>query len=155
MKLNTLNVPPPSRSSSYAKPNSVASRPISSPAKQASAGPVHSKVAVEDRRRSQRVLLRVPANIHVALQGKPVTFDVTTLSVNLQGAIVVMKQTLPPDTRLVLEHGTTKERVACKVVRIAKEMPEGYHVPLEFDSPAPDFWKIAFPPADWRPTEEL
>jgi hypothetical protein len=34
-------------------------------------------------------------------------------------------------------------------------MPEGYHVPLEFDTPEPNFWGIAFPPADWRPPEDL
>ena len=107
----------------------------------------------EDHRRSQRVILRVRANIYVALHGKQSTYEVTTLSVNHHGAIEVVERNLPVDTRLVLEHGQTKEKVACKVTRAAREMPEGYHVPLEFDSPAPDFWKIAFPPGDWRPQD--
>jgi hypothetical protein len=102
---------------------------------------------------SQRVMLRVPAAIHVALQGKEATFQVTTLSVNRQGALVVMERSLPPDTRLVLEHGQTREKVACRVTRAASEMPDGFQVPIEFDSPAPDFWKIAFPPSDWHPTD--
>jgi len=148
LKLNSLKVPAASRPVVPSKSNPV-------PGRQPVPGPVRQRVAVEDRRRSQRVLLRVRANIHVALLGQAVTFDVITLSVNTHGAIVVMKQGLPLETRLVLEHGTTKERVACKVVRAPKEMPEGFHVPLEFDSPAPDFWKIAFPPADWRPSEEI
>jgi len=108
----------------------------------------------EERRRSQRVLLRVRASIHVALHGKATSFDVTTLSVNPHGALVLLERSLPADTRLVLEHGVTKDRVACKVTRAPREMPEGYHVPLEFDSPAPAFWRIAFPPADWRPTDD-
>jgi hypothetical protein len=107
-----------------------------------------------ERRRGQRVLLRVRANVHVALQGQSTTFEVATLSVNPSGALVVMKQSLPAETRVVLEHKGTKERVACKVVRAPREMPEGFHVPLEFDSPAPNFWKIAFPPADWRPDDQ-
>jgi len=49
----------------------------------------------------------------------------------------------------------TKERVGCKIARPAREMPEGFHIPLEFESPAPNFWGIAFPPADWRPPEDL
>lgn len=110
-------------------------------------------VLAEERRRSQRVLLRVRASIHVALQGKQNTYEVTTLSVNDHGALVLMERSLPIETRLVLEHGSTKERVACKVTRPAREMPGGYHVPLEFDSPAPDFWKIAFPPTNWRPND--
>jgi len=108
-------------------------------------------VAKDERRRSQRVLLRIRASIHVALQGQAETFDVATLSVNPHGAVVVMKQSLPLETRLVLEHNGTKERVGCKVVRPPREMPEGFHVPIEFDAPAPDFWRIDFPPADWRP----
>jgi hypothetical protein len=67
----------------------------------------------------------------------------------------VLSQSLPCDTRLVLEHSGTKERVACKVARIAREMPEGFHIPLEFDTPAPNFWRIAFPPSDWRPPDDL
>ena len=120
-----------------------------------SAAPVKRVIAGEERRRSQRVLLRVHASIHVALKDKQVSYDVTTLSVNNHGAVVVMKQTLPADAQVVLEHGTTRERVACKIVRPPREMPEGFHIPLEFDSPAPNFWGIAFPPSDWRPPEDL
>ena len=122
-------------------------------ASSASASGSAQALAGEERRRSQRVLLRVRANIHVALQGKPTTFDTTTLSVNSHGALVILEQGLPPDTRLVLEHAGTKERVACKVVRPSREIPEGYQVPIEFDSPAPNFWRITFPPTDWRPDD--
>jgi hypothetical protein len=107
----------------------------------------------DERRRGQRVLLRVRAQIHVMQQGKRTTFDVATLSVNPHGALVVMDQGLAAESLLVLEHTGTRQRIACKVVRPAKKMPEGYHVPIEFDSPAPDFWKIDFPPADWRADE--
>jgi hypothetical protein len=112
---------------------------------------LHRNLASDERRRTQRVLLRVRASIHVALQGQAKTFDVATLSVNPHGAVVVMNQSLPADTRVVLEHAGTKERVPCKVVRPPRHVAEGYHVPLEFDSPAPAFWKIDFPPSDWRP----
>ena len=106
-----------------------------------------------ERKRSQRVLLRVRANIHVALKGKATTFQTSTITVHPQGALVVLKENLPVETRLVLEHGATKEKVACRVSKQAKEMPGGFHVPVEFDSPAPGFWKIVFPPNDWRPEE--
>jgi hypothetical protein len=112
-------------------------------------------IAGEERRGSQRVLLRVPASVHVALHGKELTIDAITLSVSNHGALVVMKQTLPTDALLVLEHGMTRERIACKIARPAREVPEGFHIPLEFNSPAPNFWGIAFPPADWRPPDDL
>jgi hypothetical protein len=116
---------------------------------------VAHKIAGEERRGSQRVLLRVHASVHVALQGKELTIDATTLSVSNHGALMLMKQTIPSDARLVLEHSMTKQRIACKIARPAREVPEGFHIPLEFDSPAPNFWGIAFPPTDWRPPDDL
>jgi hypothetical protein len=107
----------------------------------------------EERRRSQRVLLRVRAQIHVALEGKATTFDALTLNVAPHGALVVMDKFLASGTRLVLENRTTHERVACKVARPPRESAEGFQIPLEFDSPAPQFWRINFPPTDWRPED--
>ena len=111
--------------------------------------------AGEDRRSSQRVLVRVRARLHVALNATPTTFETVTLSVNNHGAMIILKQGLLPDTRFVLEHSGTRERVACKVVRPSREMPDGFQIPIEFDSPAPNFWRIAFPPNDWRPLDDL
>ena len=101
----------------------------------------------------QRVMLRVPVTIHAALQGKETTVEASTFSVSSAGALLIMKSGLPPDCRFVLEHGQTKERIACRVTRAPREMPDGSHVSVEFDSAAPNFWRITFPPTDWRPAE--
>lgn len=149
MKTHLGNVPPAKRSATPAAaspiaPGAVAARPVPE------AKSLKHTIVDQERRRGQRVLLRIRALIHVAVQGPVTTLEANTLSVNPKGALVVINKSLPPETRLVLEHGGTKERAACKVVRPAKEMPEGFHTALEFDPPAPDFWKIAFPPANWR-----
>ncbi len=87
----------------------------------------------------------------MALEGQAKKFDVATLSVTPYGAVVVMSQRLPADTtQVVLEHAGTSEQVTCKVVRPPRRGAEGYQVPLEFDRPAPNFWKIDFPPLHWR-----
>jgi hypothetical protein len=114
---------------------------------------IRPAAGTEERKRSQRVLLRVRTNVHVAVKGKPTTLEASTVCVNPQGALVVLQESLPADTRLILEHRGTREKVACRVPKPGKEMPEGFHVPVEFDSPAPGFWKIDFPPVDWRPDE--
>jgi len=119
------------------------------------AGGVRQAVAGEERRRSQRVLLRVKVSIHVALGSKNSTFEVTTLSVNDHGALIAMPRSLALDTQLVLEHGLTKKQVSCKVARVPREMPEGFHTPLEFEALEPNFWGIAFPPSDWRPPDDM
>jgi hypothetical protein len=153
LKTGILNLPaatPTQNPKSHAEPARAAA-PVANVAMKAR--PARGAVGTDERRRGQRVLLRIQASIHVSLQGKATTIDVATLSVNPGEALVLMKQGLPVETRLVLEHKATKERIACKVARPPKEMPEGYHVPLEFDSPSPAFWKIDFPPADWRPDD--
>lgn len=131
------------------KPNPAAISPT-----QGAAG-ARQAVAGEERRRSQRVLLRVRVNVYVALGSKQSTFEVTTLSVNDHGALIAMPRSLALDTQLVLEHALTKRQVACKVVRVPREMPEGFHTPLEFDAIEPNFWGIAFPPSDWRPPDDF
>ena len=153
----TVAVHPPSASPAHPKPAGSGLGAIANAAsaanKQASAQAAAQ--TNEQRAKSQRVLLRVKANIHVALQGKQSTIEATTLSVYNQGATIVLKQGLPTSTKLVLEHLGTKEKINCRVSKASREMPEGFHIPLEFDAPAPNFWGIAFPPADWKPHDDM
>lgn len=119
----------------------------------AGAGAQHAQTGGEERRRSQRVLLRVAAKIYVAVNNAPATLDALTLSVNAHGALVTIKQNLPLDTRLILEHLGTREKMPCRVVRSPRDSAEGFHTAIEFDSAAPEFWRIAFPPDNWRPED--
>ena len=149
MKLDRFKAPKPTSQSAQKSAAKSAARPAEYVPQAVTSRSAQSVVG-EDRRRSQRVLLRVRAMIHVALQGRLTTLDTFTLSVNDHGALIILKQSLPLDTRLVLEHAGTKERVACKVSRACREITEGFQIPIEFDGPAPNFWGIAFPPHDWR-----
>jgi hypothetical protein len=155
LKIENLNLPTASRSAMPAQKSVSPSRTsVASTTAVAAAQPSAMRpIAGEERRRSQRVLLRVRAQVHVALEGKATTFEVLTLNVNPHGALVVVDKFLASGTRLVLENRTTRERVACRVARPPRESPEGFQIPLEFDSPAPQFWRITFPPADWRPED--
>jgi hypothetical protein len=139
--------PPPARLPSVSK-IVVEERGTCAPA-------VPGKSPGEERRRSQRVLLRVRANVYVNLKGQQITLEVRTLSVNPFGAMIISAENLAPQTRVVLENTVTQQRVACCVVRAAKEMPDGFHIPLQFDAPAPKFWMIDFPPDDWKLPDDL
>jgi hypothetical protein len=152
--MTSLNVTGRKSPASPSKPTIKTQTPITRQALPvATATPVKAAITSAERRRGHRVLLRIRANIHVALQGKATTLDAATLSVTAQGAVVVMKQNLPAETHLVLEHSGTGQKVDCKVARPPRESAEGYHTPLEFEAPAPGFWKINFPPSDWRPED--
>ena len=145
MKINSLKIPP---KKTYATPL----RPVVTAAS-LTATPVKPAIANQDRKHGQRVLLRIRASIQVVLQGKPTILEAATLSVTPQGALVVTNRSLPVETHLVLEHAGTRQRVDCKVARPPRETAEGFHIPLEFEAPAPGFWKIDFPPTDWRPDD--
>jgi len=108
---------------------------------------------VEDRRRSQRVVIRLPVTVKVTLAGKPATFTAHTVAVNAQGAMLAAPQTLPLDTHLDITNDRTREHAAARVTRTPPESREGFLIPVEFMEPTPGFWQISFPPKDWKPVD--
>jgi PilZ domain len=97
----------------------------------------------EERRRSQRVLVRMPVIIHVV--GKA-PYPGNTHTVSAGGAMVILKEGLSEGTKVVVENPATKTKVEAKVVRPPQMNQEGSLVPVEFATPSPTFWNIFFPP---------
>ncbi len=108
----------------------------------------------DERRRSQRVMIRVPVTLTLQVAGQTVTIRAETVAVNDHGAMVLCSRTLTADTRFELENDHTRRRLACRVTRAPQESPEGFLVPVEFGAPDPGFWQISFPPTDWKPLED-
>jgi hypothetical protein len=107
----------------------------------------------EDRRRSQRMMLRVAVVLHFVAEGKAVSQEAHTVAVNVHGAMICAVRSLPTNTRVEIEHKLSGERKPGRVTRQPQNTPEGYLIPVEFDSPSSEFWHISFPPTDWRPTD--
>jgi len=99
----------------------------------------------EERRRAQRVLLKIEVLLHVPGRAKPLHGFTHTVSAS--GAMVVLPEGIPVNTMLVLESPKTQKKVDARVVRQAQMSSEGSLVPLEFTTPSPQFWNIFFPPA--------
>ena len=97
----------------------------------------------EERRRSQRVLVRMPVIIHVA--GKP-PLQGNTHTVSAGGAMVILKEGIGEGTKVTVENPATKVKVEGKVIRPPQMNQEGSLVPVEFVTPSPMFWNIFFPP---------
>jgi hypothetical protein len=98
----------------------------------------------EERRRAQRVLLRIPVRAH--LKGKDKPLEGTTHTVSVSGGMIILRQGLEAGTKFILENPQTKEKVEVNVVRPSQINPEGSLVAVEFLAPAPRFWNIFFPP---------
>jgi hypothetical protein len=98
----------------------------------------------EERRRAQRVLLRVPVRLKIA--GKTQAIDGATHTVSATGALLALSEALPQGTKLTIENITTQKVVEAQVPRPAQYSSEGSLVPIEFTVPAPNFWNVFFPP---------
>jgi hypothetical protein len=98
----------------------------------------------EERRRAQRVLLRVPVRLKIA--GKTQTIEGATHTVSATGALVVLTEAIPQGTKITIENITTQKTVEAQIPRPPQFSSEGSLVPIEFTSPAPNFWNVFFPP---------
>jgi hypothetical protein len=97
----------------------------------------------EERRRAQRVLLRIAVVIHVVGRA-PIEGHTHTCSAN--GALILLAEPLAEGTKVMIENTKTLQTVEAKVLRPPQTNGEGSLVPVEFATPAPVFWNVFFPP---------
>jgi PilZ domain len=99
----------------------------------------------EEKRRAQRVLLRMPVLLHVLNKPEPVKAETHTVSQT--GAMLLVPEGFPAGTKLTIEHPHTEARIEVRIVRAAQLSQGGSLQPVEFLTPAPHFWGVFFPPA--------
>ena len=107
----------------------------------------------EERRRSQRGIIRVPVTLEVTVSGQKVKVSANTVAVNIHGAMVLCPRTFEAEAKLEIQNDRTRERAPARVTRTPRESAEGYLIPVEFTNPSPTFWQISFPPANWKPSD--
>lgn len=102
-------------------------------------------------RRSQRVVLRVAIQVRWTPAGdSAITEDTTTLVVNAHGALIVLAMKVKAGARIFVRNRAVAEVKECRVVRV-QEKPDGKNeVGVEFLRPDPKFWRLEFPPDDWK-----
>jgi len=106
--------------------------------------------APENRRRSERVILRMSVLVVAEDEDrKQIQEKAETQVVNAHGGLLKMKQHLHVGQSFLLNNPQNNLEISCRVVRTEEEGLEFYRVAFEFDRPAPNFWPIVFPPADW------
>lgn len=105
-----------------------------------------------NRRRSQRVLMKVPVRVS-SQQGGALFFeeDTHTLAINAHGALLVLAAPVYRGQRFTLSNVQTKASLECIVAHVDKVPGEQTRVGVEFMMPNQTFWRVAFPPKDWTP----
>ena len=105
-----------------------------------------------NRRRSQRVLMKVPVRVAVDAGTTPLHEEEThTLAVSAHGALLAVSAPLYRGQRLRLWNPQTKDSLECVVAHIDRFPNEPVKIGVEFLLPNPTFWHVAFPPKDWSP----
>jgi len=107
----------------------------------------------EDRRRSQRVIIRVPVTLELTKGGRMLKVSAYTIAVNIHGAMIICPDSVDSETKVEIINDRTRERASARVTRTPRQSAEGYLIPLEFDKPFPMFWQISFPPSSVKQTE--
>jgi hypothetical protein len=105
-----------------------------------------------NRRRSQRVLMKVP--VRVSSQEGAASFfeeDTYTLAISVHGALLIVTGPVYRGQRFTLSNMQTKAALECIVAHIDKVPGEQTRVGVEFLMPNQTFWRVAFPPKDWTP----
>jgi hypothetical protein len=104
------------------------------------------------RHRSQRVLVQVGVLIRGENpQGIPFEEETQTLAINAHGALILLQARVTSGGKVLMKHKRTEEEQECHVVFLGPVRSGKAEVGLEFSSPRPGFWRVAFPPEDWKP----
>jgi PilZ domain len=107
---------------------------------------------VANRRRSQRVLMRIPVRVSVQAGAAALSEEEThTLAVSAHGALIAVSAPLYRGQRLTMSNVQTKGALECVVAHIDRFPGEQMKAGVEFLLPNPTFWHVTFPPKDWTP----
>jgi hypothetical protein len=102
------------------------------------------------QRRSERIILDVPLVIRGEAADKKIFQEETfTLIVNAHGAQLMLETKVALGQRLVVVNPKNWDECEGKVAFVGPSFAGLARVGIEFTRPAPEFWSIDSPPADW------
>ena len=107
---------------------------------------------MSNRRRSQRVLLRMPVLvIAIGEDKKPISERTQTAVVSAHGGLIHLVMKVRVGQALIIRNPDSSEEQSCRVAYVNDEHDGKCEVGLEFSTPSSNFWHVAFPPSDWSP----
>jgi PilZ domain len=106
-----------------------------------------------DRRRSHRVQIAMGIIVRGASGATNFSEEVQTISVNAHGCMVRLAAKVARGQQVTIINTKTVEELTCSVTFVGQTDGAKTEVGLEFSEPSPVFWRIAFPPEDWDPSE--
>jgi hypothetical protein len=97
-------------------------------------------------------MLQIPVVVQVRTrEGEDMREETQTVVVNAHGGLLRLRMEVKAGQPILLINERSKAQQGCRVVRVETSESGNSAVAFEFDQPAPQFWPIVFPPADWGP----
>ncbi len=106
-----------------------------------------------ERRRTQRVQIAMPVIVRGKTGTQNFEEETFTVAVNANGCMVRMTNRVARAQQISIVNPKTAEELPCGVIFIGQRDAGKMEVGIEFSEPSPLFWRIAFPPEDWDPSE--
>jgi hypothetical protein len=102
-------------------------------------------------RRSKRVIVDVPLVIRGEAEGKrPFREETFTLTVSAHGGLLVLENRVALGQKIVLMNPKTWDEREATIAFLGPPYAGLATVGVQFEQPAPEFWAIPSPPADWN-----
>jgi hypothetical protein len=113
-----------------------------------------SDLRPQNRRRSKRVLLRVPVIVRLRDAGKQSLAENTeAIIVNDHGALILLAATVKVNQIIRIENPNVREELLCRVTSVGPTFMGKTQVGIEFIVPTPGFWKVPAKPKDSKDSE--
>jgi hypothetical protein len=109
----------------------------------------------KNQRRSERVVLRVPLQLSAKMpDGRRISIEVHSLVVNAHGGLLDVGMEMLSGQQVILSNPRSEKVASGKIVRVEASEEGRFSVAFAFEFPAPSFWPVSFPPADWSVVAE-
>lgn len=104
-------------------------------------------VGAGDRRRSQRVLIRLPVRLNgTTRKGQPVSARGEAVVISSNGALLKMDSDFRPGSEVEVENSATQQIARYRVVWASDQPTDGrWEVGLESSGSGPNIWGVEFP----------
>ena len=115
--------------------------------------PVSSQESGAERRRSHRVQIAMGLLVRGSSGGRNFEEDTKTISVSAHGCMVRLSAKVARGQNVTIVNTKTAEELNCTVSYLGQTDGAKVEVGIEFAEASPVFWRIAFPPENWDPSE--
>jgi PilZ domain len=109
--------------------------------------------AYSERRRSHRVHITMPILVRGGLDAKHFEEQALTIAVSAHGCLLKLAAIVERGQEVSIINPKTAEELPCTITFVGQRDSGKTEIGLEFVESSPLFWRIAFPPEDWDPSE--